>query len=84
MSSAKNTIREKLAEYAHGAWSGWMMYLFSLSKKNEDGSVTIPPELASRWFRQMHTPYEELPEKEKDSDRAEAVKMFTIFKNQGW
>ncbi len=31
-------MREKLAEYAHEAWSGWMRYLFEKSERNPDGN----------------------------------------------
>lgn len=70
--------REKLAAYAHMAWSGWMIYLFSKSVHNADGSVTIPPLLVERWKRQMNTRYRDLPETEKESDRSEADKMLAI------
>lgn len=63
---------EALAEYAHDAWSGWMNYLLSKSKVNDDGTWTIPAQSTERWYRQMTTPYFLLPENEKTSDRAEA------------
>ncbi len=76
-------IREKLANYAHHAWSGWMLYLFSKSIVNPDKSVTIPSELTKRWMRQMKTDYSDLPEHEKESDRKEADSMLEIMmKNQ--
>jgi hypothetical protein len=65
-------LREKLAEYAHNAWAGWMRYLFSKSEFLEDGSVLIPPDLVLRWLRQTVTSYDDLPEHERDSDLAEA------------
>ena len=71
--------RERLARYAHEAWSGWMPYLFSRSANNADGPVTIPADLVDRWRRQMGTPYELLPPTEQDSDRAEADAMLTIL-----
>jgi len=74
-----NKQREVLAEYAHDAWSGWMSYLFSLCISNDDGSVTIPDSLVRRWSRQATTKYCGLPESEKDSDRAEADKMFALL-----
>ena len=68
-------MREKLAALAHSQWSGWMKYLFSKSIEQSNGSVLIPAWAADRWKRQMNTPYDELPEEEKESDRTEADKM---------
>jgi hypothetical protein len=34
-----------------------------------DGSLTIPADLVRHWTRQIDTPYAQLSEKEKDSDR---------------
>lgn len=63
---------EEIAELAHISWSGWMEYLFEKSKKNNDGTVTIPKWAVARWERQMNTDYEDLTEQEKESDRTEA------------
>lgn len=71
-------IATELAEYAHEAWSGWMNYLLSKSKVNDDGTWTIPAQYAERWYRQMTTPYHLLPESEKTIDRAEAHKLLEI------
>lgn len=75
---ARELMREALAEYAHQAWSGWMDYLFSKSQVNDDGTVTLPAWAVERWKRQVATPYAELPESEKESDRAEADRMLEI------
>lgn len=72
-----NPMQEKLAEYAHDAWSGWMKYLFEKSTRNSDGSVTIPKPYVERWMRQMNTSYSDLPESEKKSDRLEADKIIS-------
>jgi hypothetical protein len=74
--------REKLAAYAHKAWSGWMEHLFKQSKQNDDGTVTIPEELVLRWQRQMRTPYKILPPGEKLSDLKEADKMLEITEDE--
>jgi len=71
--------REKLAEYAHDAWIGWMRYLFGKSRHMPDGQVYIPKGSADRWKRQSETAYADLPEKEKESDRAEADKILALF-----
>lgn len=76
----ENELREKLADYAHRAWSGWMRYLFSKCTSDLKGNVTIPKELVMRWTRQMTTLYSDLPEGEKASDRKEADEMLAIMR----
>ncbi len=75
-------MREKLAEYAHNAWSGWMKYMFQKSHRNTTGTVTIPKHLVDRWTRQMITPYSGLPLKEKKSDREEADQILAIVREE--
>ena len=82
----ESITREKLAEYAHKAWSGWMDYLFEKSipyKPGEiqayKGAVIIPEWAVKRWKRQAKTHYAELPENEKESDRKEADSMLKII-----
>jgi hypothetical protein len=74
--------RERLAEYAHEAWSGWMHYLFSRCGTTEDGGMHIPPKWVRRWQRQVSLPYELLREDEKDSDRREADRMLEIVRGK--
>jgi hypothetical protein len=71
------TLKEALAEYAHKAWSGWMKYLFAQCWLR-DGTATIPSEWRARWERQMNTPYAELTEAERESDRSEARDILAI------
>lgn len=85
MMKNQGETRERLAEYAHEAWSGWMRYLFSKCMDDSEfdgqlkGTQVIPAWAVERWTRQMNTPYAELPESEKESDRAEADKMLSII-----
>ena len=84
MATEERSVTERLAEYAHEAWSGWMNYMFEKSLLYPDGAVLISKELAARWRRQANIEYNDLPEDEKDSDREEARRMITIFcKKQG-
>jgi len=73
-----DSTKERLAAYAHEAWSGWMKYMFSKCVESEDG-LLIPGELVNRWKRQAETKYGDLPENEKASDRKEAAVMKKIF-----
>jgi len=61
--------KENLSSVQHEIWSRWMRYLFDKCLKNEDGSYLIPSDFVKRWERQMNTNYEQLSEKEKESDR---------------
>ena len=76
--TTNDKMREALAEYAHDSWSGWMKYLAEKTTFNADGTATIPAWAVTRWNRQMHTPYADLPEPEKESDRVEADKIIAI------
>jgi hypothetical protein len=70
---------EKLANIEHERWSGWQKYLHSLCHKEENGELTIPKYCVERWERQINTPYSELSEEEKESDRIEARKTLPII-----
>lgn len=59
---------EKLAELEHIQWSHWTKYMLD----------NMTPENIARWRRQIETPYSELSEKEKDSDREWAIKALEI------
>ena len=82
-------MREKLAELCHEQWSGWMRYLFSKCGRYSDGrditpdeDAVIPQWAVERWQRQMQTPYADLSEEEKDSDRKEADKFLALFNSR--
>lgn len=73
-------LTEPLADLAHQQWAGWMEYLFSKCAFNlVDGTATIPAEFVARWQRQMNTPYADLPEPEKESDRIEARRVLGVI-----
>ncbi|HEX3643055.1 MAG TPA: hypothetical protein VHV10_17355 [Ktedonobacteraceae bacterium] len=70
---------EQLADKEHASWANWMKYLFSKCEQQSDGSLNIPLGLALRWQRQMSTPYAELSEQEKQSDRDEVAHILPII-----
>ena len=63
---------EAIASVEHERWSHWQRYLHQQCEHNPDGSLTIPASLVARWTRQMQTPYGQLTDTEKDSDREQA------------
>lgn len=72
---------EFLADKTHRVWSHWMQHFLSKFSKDFCGkaktvTVTIPMSVYNRWIRQMHTPYQKLSDKEKQSDRTVAHEVF--------
>ena len=77
--SVSESLRERLAALAHDQWSGWQRYMFKKCTLNEDGTVTIPAWAVERWQRQMSTPYSQLPESERESDRRQADRVLAVI-----
>lgn len=77
-----DTLREALAALEHARWGHWMDYQFSCGTFNADGSWTMPAAKVARWQRQAATPYADLSEGEKDSDRAEADQTLQILRQR--
>lgn len=85
---------EKVSDFMHDQWSHWHKFLLDNVyrwevKEGQDKYKTINEHhyvLAlnfnkyKRWERQMNTPYSELSEKEKDSDREWARKLLELIK----
>lgn len=76
---AIDSLREKFAAQAHEAWSGWMRHLFEKCAHNTNGTSTVPVWAVENWERQMETPYADLSEEEKESDRKEADEYLAIY-----
>ena len=72
-------MREKLAYYAHDAWSRWMKYLFYRSITEKDGSYSIPKQLVDIWKRQSETEYSILEDQEKVPYQVEADRIIKIL-----
>ena len=84
---------EKLAEIEHEQWAHWTKYLFSKLDLNVTPSsfgvsglrrvCSISEDDYKRWSRQIQTPYRELSEKEKESDREWARKVVEAVQDFG-
>jgi hypothetical protein len=70
-------LLEEVADMQHQIWAHWMTYLFSRCPA-VDGQVLIPASLVERWLRQINTPYSELTEIEKESDRQVAAEALSV------
>jgi len=69
ISTVLNGMMEQLAAVEHERWSHWQRYMHGKGERRPDGSLVIPPQLVERWERLMATPYEELTDVERESDR---------------
>lgn len=66
-------LREKIAELEHEQWSHWFKYM------RDNGTM----ENIARWCVQAETDYQDLSEKEKDSDRKWADIVLTLIRESG-
>ena len=80
---------EALADKEHASWARWMDYLFSKchpvvnSDLEPPFALVIPGELVAHWRRQVNTPYADLSEREKQSDREEVAQILPIIRRFG-
>lgn len=78
MSVVVGDLFEKLAATEHERWSHWQRYMHDLCTRNDDGTLTIPKASVEHWERLMDTPYDQLTEKEKDSDREQVHRYWHL------
>lgn len=80
MEEALASLLETLASLEHERWAHWQRYLHSKCvPQGGDGALLIPAELVRHWETQSATPYSELTEKEKESDREQVRKYLPII-----
>lgn len=80
---------EQGANLEHERWAKWQAYLHSKLYEIDDHRVSynnhlkiLPTELYERWERQIATPYKDLSEAEKESDRKEARTYLPLIHQQ--
>ena len=60
---------DELAAVEHERWAHWQRYMHDKGERRCDGSLLIPAELVERWEKQIATPFSDLSEVERNSDR---------------
>jgi hypothetical protein len=73
------SLMEQLAAVEHDRWSDWQRYVHSKCKRSPDGSLVIPAHLVERWETQINTPYADLSEPEKESDREQVRRYLPVI-----
>jgi hypothetical protein len=73
----KSCLYEKLAEIEHERWADWQKWCHKILREN-----CPSPELEKvleRWDKQIATPYKDLTEKEKQSDREQVDRYWHLI-----
>ena len=71
---------EKLAAIEHERWADWQKYMHSRGTITPDGCfLAISLAQIKAWERQINTPYSELSEKEKESDRRQVRRYWNLI-----
>jgi hypothetical protein len=76
---ALDGVLEALAAKEHERWAHWQRYLHEKCERLPDGSLVIPSTLVSRWEEQIATPYQQLSEAEKESDREQVREYLPLI-----
>ena len=77
---ALDELVETLASVEHERWSHWQRYMHSKCiPQGDDGALLIPADMVKRWEKQIATPYSELTEDEKESDREQVRKYLPLI-----
>ncbi|PCK77502.1 hypothetical protein [Rhizobium sophoriradicis] len=71
---------DELASIEHERWAHWQRYVHGQSFKQPDGSIVVPANLVAKWERQIATPFSQLSDTEKDSDREQVQKYLPLLK----
>jgi len=85
-----SNLIEQLAAIEHERWAGWMRYLFEncfehrltdagTGKEFSTGGLCIRKSLVDHWQRQIDTPYADLSEAEKESDREQVERYIHLL-----
>jgi hypothetical protein len=78
----KDELFEKLAAIEHERWADWQRYCHKTLRENLKepvGGLQLD-EVLSRWEFQINTPYNNLTEQEKDSDREQVMRYWYLIK----
>lgn len=71
---------EQLAAIEHERWADWQRHLHSKCKTMAAyKGLIIPAEFVEQWERLIATPYAELSEKEKESDREQVRRYWDLI-----
>ena len=74
-----DALVEQLATVEHERWGHWQQYVHAQCSRADDGSLVIPAEMVQLWATQIATPYADLSETEKESDREQVRRYLPVL-----
>jgi hypothetical protein len=78
-------LHETLAAIEHQRWADWQKYLHSKGHRGHNdgdtptGALLLPADDVERWERQIVQPYAMLSEQEKESDREQVDRYWSLL-----
>lgn len=75
-------LRERLAESTHKHWVHWQQYLHTRCQRQPDGSLVIPADVVATWEHLIATPYPLLTDQEKQSDRDQVDRYWSLIQSE--
>lgn len=75
--SSWEKLKETLAKIEHQRWSDWQSWCHKVLRENCPSKKL--EKVLKRWDKQIATPYSELSEKEKDSDRKQVDRYWELI-----
>lgn len=70
---------ERLAAAEHERWAHWQAYMHGKAERRPDGGLLLPADLVRQWEEQIATPYADLTEAEKESDRKQVKRYLPLI-----
>jgi hypothetical protein len=91
----RDVMFEQLAAIEHDRWADWQAHVHDQGcqiwfehqpNDHQSGGLVIPDFFLQRWERQIATPYAELSEAEKESDREQVARYWPLVVDffAGW
>uniref|UniRef100_A0A6M3L091 Uncharacterized protein n=1 Tax=viral metagenome TaxID=1070528 RepID=A0A6M3L091_9ZZZZ len=76
----KNELFERLAAIEHKRWADWQSWCHKILREHCGSQALIEiNQVLERWDKQINTNYEDLTEKEKDSDREQVMRYWHLL-----
>lgn len=76
----RDDLYERLAAIEHERWVSWQIHVHNVvGIRQPDGSLLIPAATVARWERLMGTPYADLSEEKKRSDREQVDRYWSLI-----